>query len=196
MDKLEVARRQLGMALWLFLEDLEPLAVQALACGAGEILNELAAQAGLDNSTAHILKTNPSLALADVKFLRNEYWNAFKHATSRDGTARADQETLDAFSDLKNDAPLMLAWMDYHRITQRMPIAAQVFQCWFFAMYEEKLALTLSRDLYRRAFPGIREAARGEQKARLRSGLRGAEANVQLLNKAETEPRLLLLPVP
>lgn len=195
MDKLEVARRQLGMALWLFVEDLEPLAVQALACGAGEILNELAAQAGLDNSTAHILKTNPSLAPADVKFLRNEYWNAFKHATSRDGTARADKETLDAFSDVKNDAPLILAWMDYERITRRMPIAAQAFQCWFFALYEEKLQLTLSRDSYRRAFPGIREAKRQEQKERLRSAVRGAEGSLQLLNNGVTEPQLLL-PLP
>ena len=56
MDKLDVARRQLGTALWLFLGDVEPLAVQALACGAGEILNELAAQAGLDNPTAHIFE--------------------------------------------------------------------------------------------------------------------------------------------
>lgn len=192
MDKLEVARRQLGMALWLFIDDLEPLAVQTLACGAGEILNELAAQTGLDNSSGQILKTNPALGLRDVKFLRNEFWNAFKHATSRDGTARADQETLDAFSDVKNDGPLILAWMDYQRLTQGMPIAAQVFQVWFFAVYEEKLALKLSRGSYRKAFPGIRNVDRRQQKVMLRNLVTQWEGNPNLSKDPATEPHLLL----
>ncbi len=37
LEKTHVARRQLGVALALFLEDLDPIVVHVLACTAGEI---------------------------------------------------------------------------------------------------------------------------------------------------------------
>lgn len=192
MDKLEVARRQLGTALWLFLEDREPLAVQSLASGAGEILDDLASQAGVESSSAHILRTNPQMNFADVKRLRNLYWNAFKHATSRRGTMREDQELLDAFSDKQNDAALILAWMDYHRVSGRLPVAAQVFQHWFFAVYEEKLAAHVNRAAYRLVFPEIGSKDRRAQKALLRTEVARRETDANLLAHHETEPSLLL----
>jgi hypothetical protein len=41
LDKIHVARRQLGVALALFLEDLDPIVVHVLACTAGEVAEYL-----------------------------------------------------------------------------------------------------------------------------------------------------------
>jgi hypothetical protein len=193
VDKLEVARRQLGTALWLYLNDYDPVAVQSLACGAGEILESLASHAGLESSSKHILKTNPLMEPRNVRSVRNVYWNAFKHATVHNESLRADQETLDAFSDVKNDAALLLAWMDYEKVTGRMPIAAQVFQTWFFAVNEEKLSSGLDRGVFRKAFPGIGALDRSKQKQMLQLVWRDAEADDELLNNKATEPSLLVL---
>ena len=37
MDMAELARRQLGTALYLFLNDLDSISVHSLACGGGEL---------------------------------------------------------------------------------------------------------------------------------------------------------------
>ena len=45
LDKTHITRRQLGVALALFLEDLVPLVVHVLACNAGEVAEYLAVKA-------------------------------------------------------------------------------------------------------------------------------------------------------
>jgi hypothetical protein len=46
LDKTEIARRQLGTALALFLEDTDPVSVHALACAGCEIAEYLTRKAG------------------------------------------------------------------------------------------------------------------------------------------------------
>ncbi|WP_347882443.1 hypothetical protein [Bradyrhizobium sp. SSUT18] len=43
LTKLNVARHQLGTALDLFIKDRDPVAVQCLACGGGELIEAIAA---------------------------------------------------------------------------------------------------------------------------------------------------------
>lgn len=48
LDKNEVARRQLGTALALFIEDFDPVSVHTLACAGGEVAEHLARKAGAE----------------------------------------------------------------------------------------------------------------------------------------------------
>jgi hypothetical protein len=48
LDKAQIARRQLGTALALFIEDLDPVSVHTLACAGGEIAEY--AQSGSERS--------------------------------------------------------------------------------------------------------------------------------------------------
>ena len=46
LTKLGAARQQLGTALALFIDDCDPVSVQVLACGGGEVAEHLSAEAG------------------------------------------------------------------------------------------------------------------------------------------------------
>jgi hypothetical protein len=88
MDKAEVARRQLGTALDMFLRGLDPVSVHCLAVGRGEIAEWLAETAGAEVFTSHVLVTLPHLTISDIKGVRRKHWNAFKHATAQKGKDR------------------------------------------------------------------------------------------------------------
>src|SRR5262245_25781158 len=99
LDKTQVARRHLGTALALFLDDLDPVSVHTLACAGCEVAEHLTRKAGTEPFSTHALATFPSLDIQKIRRLQNQYWKAFKHATTRDGVERADQELLDRFDD-------------------------------------------------------------------------------------------------
>jgi hypothetical protein len=140
MDKMEVARRQLGTALALFLDDRDSASVHCLACGGGEIAEHLSRKAGVEPFFAHIvLEHSPKLSEADLRSTRNAYWNAFKHAKTKKDRDRDDAALLSTFSDAENDHILFMGWLDYSRAAGSMPIEAQAFQAWYFAMYPEKV---------------------------------------------------------
>lgn len=63
MDKTELARRQLGTALYLFLNDLDSISVHSLACGGGELSAHLTRKAGKEPFNTHILRTFPGMSL-------------------------------------------------------------------------------------------------------------------------------------
>src|SRR6478609_7880885 len=139
MDKAEIARRQLGKALALFIDDQDSVSVHCLACGGGEIAEHLTQKAGQEAFSAHARKHRPDLDAGKLRGIRNQYWNAFKHATSRSGLDRQDEEFLASFSDEINDHTLFVGWYDYARASPSLPIEAQVFQAWYFARYPEKI---------------------------------------------------------
>ena len=94
LDKTEIARRQLGTALALFLQDCDPVSVHALACAGCEIAEHLTRKAGEEPFSTHALLTFPDLDIGKIRRLKNQYWNAFKHAQMRDGIEREDSELL------------------------------------------------------------------------------------------------------
>jgi hypothetical protein len=139
LDKTQIARRQLGTSLALFLEGADPVSVHTLACAGSEIAEHLTRKAGAEPFSTHALATFPDLDIKDLRRIRNQYWNAFKHATTFGGVDRADEELLERFKDEINDHTLFVGWYDYTLATGVLPIEAQVFQIWYYARYPEKL---------------------------------------------------------
>jgi hypothetical protein len=71
LDKTEVARRQLGTALALFIEDLDPISVHTLARAGGEIAEHLTRKAMSKPFIDHALATFPDETLRKIRGLQN-----------------------------------------------------------------------------------------------------------------------------
>ena len=85
MEKVEVARRQLGTALALFLENGDPVSVHTLVCAGCEIVEHLARKVGRVPFAQRIQENFPEL---DEKRLREIQLRAFLVSTKR-GSVRA-----------------------------------------------------------------------------------------------------------
>ena len=173
MTKLEVARRQLGTALALFLEDCDPVSVHSLACAACELLTDLVEKSGKRSFNSHILASNPNETVKTLRQAQNAFWNAFKHARELDRkTERDDAGLLVDFSDARNDHDLFAGWWDYSNLTGQFPHEAQFFVYWYLAVYPEDIGRYFSHlDAWQSIFPGLHEADRTEQKRRLRAAI-------------------------
>jgi hypothetical protein len=186
--KLKVARAQLGSALELFLRNKDPFSVHALACGGGELMEGLAKQNEIETFSTHILKTFPELKSGVVQRLRNKNWNAIKHYYSSDHkTPRDDKEILESFQDQNNDAVLFVGWYDYMSYENRMPLEAQVFQTWWYALNESKLHPNEDVSRFRTMFPDIMLVERREQKRRLKRAVEKYSRSKALLLDPKTE---------
>jgi DNA invertase Pin-like site-specific DNA recombinase len=194
LTKLEVARRQLGTAFDLFIRDRDPVSVQSLACGAGEILDVLAEQAGTEPFSTHILATRPDLDMVKIRQIRNQFWNAFKHATTHKGEPRDDAMLLNAFSDEQNDGALFIGWHDYGQVAGRLPISAQVFQVWYQVLADAEKRMNPDVDMIgaHRVFPGLVELSRKDQKRRLTRAIEKYKDDKKLLCDAKTETQPLV----
>jgi hypothetical protein len=187
LTKLDVARHQLGTAMDLFIRDRDPVAVQCLACGGAELIEAIATIENIEPLSTHMLKTVPGLDMKELRTLQRRYWNAFKHMNDRGGAVRDDSETLAAFNDTKNDAALFVGWWDYYAVTKALPLPAQVFQVWWYALNEGKLVPEADLDEIRRAFPNIMKDDRDEQKRRLRRTVEKYRDNKEVLADLRTE---------
>jgi hypothetical protein len=194
--KLKIARAQLGTALSLFIKDKDPLSVQALACGGGEVIEGLANQQDLTTLTTHILTTFPDVDIKKIYSLRNQYWNAIKHFYARDNkTARDDEILMAGFSDSANDIALFNGWHDYHLITKKLPVEVQVFQVWWYATNETRMNPNVDPRPFRSVFPRIMETDRTEQKRRLRRTIEKYRKNKDILNHPNTEIGSLVISI-
>jgi hypothetical protein len=193
LDKAQVARRQLGAALALFIDDLDPVSVHCLACGGGEVAETLTERAGKNPFSAHAMEVVPDLTRGKLREMRNRYWNAFKHALDHRGVDRQDAATLAEFDDAKNDHVLFIGWYDLMLALGRMPIEAQAFQAWYFAKYPEKLDPEYDAELYDRVFPGLREMERRGQKAFLRTVIAEHRLNLDVMDDPKTDRDALIL---
>ena len=194
LTKLNVARHQLGTALDIFIRDRDPIAVQCLACGGGELIDSIASSHNIPTLSTHMLETVPGLDISKLRNLQRQYWNAFKHMNNRDGKPRDDTETLAAFDDTKNDTALFVGWWDYYAVTGRLPLPVQVFQIWWYALNEEKLALGSDLETIRRTFPGISSRDRTERKRRLRRAVEKYRNDAATLKDPRTEVNPLCFP--
>jgi hypothetical protein len=194
LTKLDVARHQLGTALDLFIRDRDPIAVQCLACGGGELIDKIASSQNIRSLSTHMLETVPDLDIQKLRNLQRQYWNAFKHMEDRDGKPRDDSETLTAFDDTKNDAALFVGWWDYYAVTGRLPLPVQVFQIWWYALNEEKLVHGSDLNTIRKTFPGISACDRSERKRRLRRAVEKYRHDAETLKDPRTELNPLCFP--
>lgn len=193
LTKSEVARRQLGTALSIFVSNHDPISVHVLACGAGEIANHLSKKAEKPTFSLHLLSVNPDLDEGGLKALRNRYWNAFKHATTQGGKDRDDDEILQNFRDDHNDHVLFIGWYDYMRAVECYPVGAQVFQLWYFGMYPDKVNSAPAVAHAVKVFGKLQEVSRQEAKRRLRLVIQDYENDQKLLANPRTDKRPLII---
>jgi hypothetical protein len=190
--KVRLARAQLGTALDLFMRDRDPISVHVLASGAAEVLEGVALASNVRPFSSHILSDQPTLNMTDIRRLRNQYWNAMKHFYGRDNkSVRDDEDLIRDFSDVANDTALFLGWHDFQAVTGTLPIGAQVFQIWYYASNEEKLAPEADRATIREFFPEIASQDRAEQKRRLRRAVEKFRNDKALLADQRTDPSQL-----
>lgn len=191
--KIEVARRQLGTALSLYLNDSDPVSVLCLAGGGCEVIEHFAAKGGGKPFVSHALEVHPSMDIGKLHGIQRKYWNAFKHALDRKGRERVDEELLAAFDDKQNDHMLFIGWYDYAQTMKKLPIEAQVHQIWYLALYPEKLDPKHSADLYVSQFPNLKTLPRSKQKLRLRKAITRARSDKRVMRDSRTENRPLII---
>lgn len=189
LDKPEIARRQLGAALAFFIENLDPVVVHVLAGGGGEVAASLPRKAG-----KQAFRDTVELSDRDFASARNRYWNAFKHATDRQGLERADEEDLAAFTDEANDLLLLTGWMDYQKGGFPLPIEAQVFISWFCARYPQKVTPGDFLDTSILVFGNTTaDVDRSEAKRRLAVVVREWRSKPEVKNDPDTDRRTLVI---
>lgn len=191
--KEAIARRQLGTALALFIADEDPVSVHCLACGGAEIASYLAQAVDEKPFNQHALEVHPDMEPKELAFLRNKYWNAMKHALTKNGQVRSDDELMADFDDAHNDHVLFVGWYDYASAVGCLPIEAQVFQVWYFANFPEKLAEEFLAADFEYMFPGIRNLNRSQKKRLLRRKIEWAKKNKATMSHEKTERRKLIL---
>jgi hypothetical protein len=185
--RLEIARRQLGVALQLFLADGDSVSIHTLACAAAELVEHAALQSQAKPFSTILEQRNSDKTPAELRRIRNSFWKHFKHA--RDQSQKKELETglyLSEFNDKMNDHALFFAWHDYMLAAKTLPIAAQVFQVWYLAILGE--AQSLIHD-----FPGISQVSRLEQKIRLSHVIEHYQQQIGLLVDPRTDRRPLVL---
>jgi hypothetical protein len=185
--KIQVARAQLMTALDLFVRDKDAISVHCFACGGGEVIEGIAEANDAAIFATHILKPQPNMDRKNIRRLRNVYWNAFKHFSNLGGLPRDDEDLLKDFDDTKNDAALFIGWWDYAALQKKMPVAAQVFQVWWYALNEDKVSEDADFRVFRAAFPDIVQQDRTEQKRRLRRKIEKCRSDKKLLANPATE---------
>lgn len=196
MTKLDIARRQLGTALALHLEGRDPVSVHCLACGGCEIAEQLAINAGGAVFRDFTLKSYPNMSEAQHRSIRNQFWNAFKHATKHDGTVRNDDELTLQFSVSENDVRLFIGWFDYSTVAKSLPIEAQIFNTWFLALDLTKFAPDVDEEFVigiAREFPQLADLPPDRQRRRLRRSIEKWRSNRTLLASEATDRRPLIL---
>ena len=193
--KIEAARRQLGTALYLFMEDMDPVSVQCLAGGGGEVMEFYALKLHGNSFMNVIVQTHPEHDEKKLRRARNEFWNAFKHAGFHGGQVERDDENLLArFDEEMNIHALMMGWTDYANASGHMPIEAQVFQVWAYARQPPKSARSRARDACCGMFPGLDKVGMAEQKRRLKTKIAEMRGEWALMGNPKTDVRGLVLP--
>lgn len=187
--KADVARRQLGTALHLWLADLDPVSVHVLACGGCEIAEALAQKIGKPFS-AFSREVHHELGDADLKGIRNRLWNAMKHAHDRKGRGRDDEELLSAPLEADNEALLSEGWYDLMQVMP-VPIEAHALTMWFLAKHGNRSELHDDLDDW---FPDLQLLASADQKELLRSRIREWRQDAELMSDDRTDERPLIIP--
>jgi hypothetical protein len=193
MDKAEVGRRQLGTALHLFLTDLDPVSVHCLACGGAEVAGWLARDASRENFETHA-ETTAGLKPSELRAIRNRHWNAFKHATTRQGKPRDDGLLLAEFRPDANEDFLFIGWYDFSQAGLPTPVEAQVFLTWYYAKHPDRLSPDVDFSPMQRLFPDLVRLGREDQRAHLIAVCREARNFDPLMSAHLTDPRPLILP--
>ena len=184
LTKRDVARRQLMTAITLLFENKDRVSVFSLASNAWEVIDVLCNRAGVESMSNQTRQNIPAGRYLKAHYINAPCRNFFKHA---EGDPDA---ILKEFDEMSVDAIAFLAVEDYMRLFKRAPIEFQVFQLWYLATNEEKVAES-EKDRISRAvgerFPGIQDASRIRQLEIGRDALLNALRDPELLADPATE---------
>lgn len=186
--KAETARRQLGTALHLWLADLDPVSVHALAAGGCEVAEGLAKQVGKTFSS-FALEVHSNMDETQLWKLRNTYWNAMKHVTGRDGKDRDDEGLLTTPLETDNQALLCAGWYDLMQVIPA-PIEAQALVVWYMAKHGDTDEY---QERFEDLFPGLLSADAAGQKAMLCAKIAELRCIDELMNSPLTDARPLIV---
>ena len=184
LTKLDVARSQLAVAIRLFFDDQDPVSVYTLAANAWEIVDKLCKIRDVDSlskQTRENLRHSQSLRR---DLINQPYRNFFKHAD------KDPEGTIEGFSDDKNDHLLILGTEDLLRLEQSKLFECQIFQIWYLAVYEEKIAneaLESVLPTVRQELPGIGNVSRSKQKRMGRELLQRTSKDEELISDPLTD---------
>ncbi len=187
--KEEAARRQLGTALHLWLENLDPVSVHVLACGGCEVAETLARKISGKSFTSFSLEVHTELSQRDIVDRRNTFWNAMKHANDKKGKLRDDEDLLAEPLGKENEARLAEGWYDLMQVMP-IPVEAHALVNWFFAKHadvEEPI------DWVNELFP-VRSMDEAEQKAFLLARIVQFRDDPELMDDDRIDRRPLIVP--
>ncbi len=173
LTKSDVARRQLGTALALYLEGKDPVSVHVVACAGCELAEALVTKSGGKPFRSFTLASWPGMTDTEFTFLRTRFANAFKHSSTKKGMERNDAQILQEFSKKENEERLFVGWSDYSFSQAPMPVEAQVYVVWFMALDLSKFASNIDPCFIAnldKEFPNLRTLPpRGKKQSLLRS---------------------------
>ena len=184
LTKLDVARRQLAVAIRLFFDDRDAISVHTLAANSWEIVDLLCKNREVDSFSKHARDNLPDGKSLKRDFINQPYRNFFKHADEN------PEGTVEGFSDDKNDHIPFLVVEDLVRLEQPALFECLVFQIWYLAVYEGKIATEDLEEVLptiRDAFPNIRNFSRLEQKRLGREFLQKFSKDKQMLADPRTD---------
>ncbi len=189
LTKIDVAEALLVSAIRQFFEGAHPVPIYLLASSAREILTTIGDKAGVE-TVLHSFAKKKGLTLKEVAHQAHTFAGFFKHA-DRNPTA-----TL-KFSEDEADSVLAMACQDFGRVTGGMPIEAQIFEVWIYALAFERVTDAPLKGqriikLAIKTFPGIRTAERKQQKKLGLNVLRQVQDDPTLKMKYRREVRLAL----
>ena len=97
LTNLDVARRQLAVAIRLFFDDRDAISVHTLATNSWEIVDLLCKNREVDSFSKHARENLPDGKSLKRDFINQPYRNFFKHADEN------PEGTVEGFSDDNND---------------------------------------------------------------------------------------------
>jgi hypothetical protein len=160
----------------------------------GEVAERLASNAGAAPFIEHILATFPKRKVGEIRQIQRQFSNAFKHATTRNGEDRNDQEIISSFDPEVNNHTLFVGWHDFMLSGSPTPIEAQVFTAWYFARHPEKINPDVDMSPFEQIFPNLSSAKPRRQLHRLRDVIRKQKKNGAVMEDTRTDRRPLVLP--
>lgn len=184
LTKRIVAQRQLVTAIRLLFDNVDLVPIYSLAANAWEIIDTLATLANVNSISSQARENVPLGKDLKLDFVNSPYRNFFKHADRDPGA------TIPPLKEAYVDSVIFLGVEDYLRLFGMSPPEFQVFQLWYLALHEEKLAhehFDRIIPLIASEFPNIRSLAREDQLTMARATLHFAWKDNDLLEDTRTE---------
>ena len=133
VTKLDVAARQLSVAITLFFEEQDTVGIHTLTSSAHQILTDLEKRQDIQESVIRNTSAMTDSQAHQYRKIINYPYNFLKHA-DRDPDGQMDIAPLNRLTqDFIMDAVLML-----QRLAREIPLEAKLFWFWFVSKYPKQ----------------------------------------------------------